>query len=229
MADRDHTGLLIDVDGTLTDTEALHFATWQQAFRESGAAFSRDDFERLVGLDPIPTATTHLSCTRDRAGEIAERKAELFRERIADIRAFPGAAALLSEARQQGLLIAVISSTSRADVENYLLPCIGHRGIVDLVVTGEMVARGKPHPDTLNLAMETLGVAPERALTAGDTIFDVAAGRKAGVTVVGVSANAARAKLLQSAGAHHVARNLQELRRFVAEWTLHLSKLIAGF
>ena len=229
MGERDHTGLLIDVDGTLTDTEALHFATWRQAFRESGAAFAEADFERLVGLDPIPTVTTHLNCTRHRAVEIAGRKAEIFRERISDIKAFPGAAALLSAARQRGFLIALISSTSRADVENYLLPCIGPRSIVDLVVTAEMVPHGKPHPDTLNLAMETLGIAPERALTAGDTIFDVAAGRKAGVTVVGVSANATRAKLLQAAGAHHVARDLQELRRFVSEWTLHLSNLVAGF
>ncbi len=229
MADRDHTGLLIEVDGTLTDTEALHFATWQQAIQETGAAFSKDEFERLVGLDPIATAVTHLGCTRHKAAEIADRKAELFREQIAGIRPFPGAAALLSEARQQGLVIALISSTSRADVENYLLPCIGPRGIVDLVVTGEMVSRGKPQPDTLILAMETLGIAPDRALTAGNTIFDVAAGRKAGITSIGVSADAARTKLLQAAGAHYVARSLHELRRFVAEWTMRLANLNAGF
>jgi len=229
MGDRDNTGLLIDVDGTLVDTEALHFKTWQQAFRESSVEFSPDDFNRLFGLDPIPTVMTRMGCSRERAAEIAERKAGLFRERVADIKAFPGAAALLAEARQEGLLIALISSTSRADVENYLLPCIGPRGIVDLVVTGEMVARGKPQPDTLNLAMETLGVAPGRALTAGDTIFDIAAGRKAGVTVAGVSSNPAQAQALRSAGAHQVAADLHALRRIVSQWTLHLSNLAPGY
>jgi HAD superfamily hydrolase (TIGR01509 family) len=229
MGDRDNTGLLIDVDGTLVDTEALHFKTWHQAFRENGVEFSPDDFTRLFGLDPIPTVTTLLGCPRDRAGEIAERKASLFRDRVADIKPFPGAAALLAGARQDGVLIALISSTSRADVENYLLPCIGHRGIVDLVVTGEMVTRGKPQPDTLNLAMETLGVAPGRALTAGDTIFDMAAGRKAGVTVIGVSSDAARAKLLQSAGAHHVTPDLYQLSRFLSEWTRRLSNFASGY
>ena len=229
MGDRDNTGLLIDVDGTLVDTEILHFKTWQQAFRESNVAFSPDDFQRLFGLDPIPTVMTQLGCPRDRAGEIAQRKAELFRDRVADIKAFPGAAALLTEARQVGLLIALTSSTSRADVESYLLPCVGHRGIVDLVVTGEMVARGKPQPDVLNQAMETLGVAPGRALTAGDTIFDMAAGRKAGVTVVGVTSKAEQAKMLRSAGAHYVAPDLHELRKFVSEWTRQLANLTPGY
>jgi len=229
MGDHDNTGLLIDVDGTLVDTEALHFKTWQQAFRESGVEFSPEDFHRLFGLDPIPTVVTQMGCSRDRAAEIAERKAGLFRDRVADIKAFPGAAALLSEARQVGLVISLISSTSRADVENYLLPCIGPRGIVDLVVTGEMVTRGKPQPDTLLLAMETLGVGPGRALTAGDTIFDMAAGRKAGVTVVGVTARAERATMLRSAGAHHVAPNLHELRKFVVEWTRQMANLTPGY
>jgi len=229
MGDRDHTGLLIDVDGTLVDTEELHFRTWHQAFRENNAEFSRDDFNRVFGLDPIPTVMTRLGCARERACEISERKAGLFRDRAADVKAFPGAATLLAEARNDGLLIALVSSTSRADVENFLLPCIGQRGIVDLVVTGEMVARGKPQPDTLELAMETLGIAPARALTAGDTIFDVAAGRKAGVTVVGVSSDATRAQGLRSAGAHQVAADLHALRRIVSQWTLHLSNLAPGY
>jgi HAD superfamily hydrolase (TIGR01509 family) len=229
MEGRDNTGLLIDVDGTLVDTAALHLTTWQQAFRENGAGFTPADFARLFGLDPVPTVMTQLGCPRERAIEIAERKAVLFRERPADVKAFPGATALLRDAREQGLLIALISSTSRADVENYLLPCIGPRGIVDLVVTGEMVTRGKPQPDTLNLAMETLGIAPGRALTAGDTVFDMAAGQKAGVTVVGVSSDAAQGKLLRSAGAHHVSANLHQLSRFVSEWTQHLSNLAPGY
>ena len=229
MGERDNTGLLIDVDGTLVDTAALHFKTWQQAFRESGVEFSLDDFTRLFGLDPIPTVVTQLGCSRDRASEIAERKAALFRDRVADIKPFPGASALLAGARQDGVLIALVSSTSRADVENYLLPCVGHRGIVDLVVTGEMVTRGKPQPDTLLLAMETLGVAPGRAITAGDTIFDMAAGKKAGVTVVGVSSDPARTKLLQSAGAHHVTPDLHQLSRFLSEWTRRLSNFATGF
>ena len=229
MSDRDNKGLLIDVDGTLVDTAVLHFSTWQQAFREHGVAFGQDEFDKFFGLDPIPLVMAQVGGSREQSSEVAARKAELFRERAADIKPVPGAAALLAEAREGGILIALISSTSRADVENFLLPCIGHRGIADLVVTGEMVSRGKPQPDTLNLAMETLGVAPGRALTAGDTIFDMAAGSKAGVTVVGVSANAERAKLLRSAGAHHVTPNLNELRRFVMEWMRRLSNFATGF
>ena len=220
---------MIDVDGTLVDTEELHFRTWHQAFRENNAEFSRDDFNRVFGLDPIPTVMTRLGCARERACEISERKAGLFRDRAADVKAFRGAATLLAEARNDGLLIALVSSTSRADVENFLLPCIGQRGIVDLVVTGEMVARGKPQPDVLHQAMETLGVAPGRALTAGDTIFDMAAGRKAGVTVVGVTSKAERAKMLRSAGAHYVAPDLHELRKFVSEWTRQLANLTPGY
>ena len=229
MAERENTGLLIDVDGTLVDTEALHFKTWQQAFRESAVEFSSADFNQLFGLDPIPTVMTQLRCSRERASEIADRKAELFREKAADVRSFPGAAGILAEARQEGLLIALISSTSRADVENYLLPCIGPRGIVDLVVTGEMVTRGKPEPDTLGLAMETLGVAPGRALTVGDTIFDVTAGKVAGVTVVGVNSDPARAMRLRSAGADHVAPDLKGVGRFMLEWMQRMANLATGY
>jgi beta-phosphoglucomutase-like phosphatase (HAD superfamily) len=228
MGERDNTGVLLDVDGTLVDTAALHFRTWQQAFREQGVEFSADDFSRLFGLDPIPLVVTRLGCAREKASAIADRKAGLFRDKAADVKAFPGAAALLAELRRNGLLIALISSTTRADVENYLLPCIGPRSIVDLVVTGDMVARGKPQPDTLNLAMETLGVAPGRGLTAGDTIFDVAAGVRAGVTVVGMSADPTRAKALKSAGAHYVARDLALLGRFIAEWTQRLTNFASG-
>ena len=228
MGDRDYTGVLLDVDGTLVDTAALHFGTWKQAFRENGVEFSTDDFNKLFGLDPVPLVVTRLGCPRDRAVEIAGRKAGLFRDRIADVKAFPGAAPLLAELRRDGVLIALISSTTRADVENYLLPCIGNRSIVDLVVTGDMVARGKPQPDTLNLAMETLGVTPGRALTAGDTIFDVAAGLKAGVTVVAVGSDPARTKALKTAGAHYVAHDLDQLGRIVGEWMQRLSNFATG-
>ena len=229
MAERSNMGLLLDVDGTLVDTEALHFRTWQQAFRENSIAFSREDFNRLFGLDPITTVMTLLGCSRERASEVSKRKAELFREKGDEIKAFPGAAALLSEARKSGLLIALVSSTSRADVENFLLPAVGPRGIVDLVVTSEMVVQGKPKPDTLLFAMETLGIAPNRALAAGDTIFDIAAGKAAGVTVVGVSSDATRARALQAAGAHRIAANLHELRKVVSEWVKRVTEFSPGF
>jgi HAD superfamily hydrolase (TIGR01509 family) len=229
MAAREHTGLLLDVDGTLVDTEALHFRTWEQAFREHGVEFSRDEFARLFGLDPIATVMTRTGCTREQAPEIANRKAEIFRERAGEILPFPGAAALLKQARVEGIRIALVSSTSRADVENVLLPAIGRRDIVDLVVSSDMVARGKPEPDTLHYAMETLGIATRRALTAGDTVFDIEAGLRAGITSIGVTADTTRARGLQAAGAHGIVSDLRELHALVLEWMNQLSHIATDF
>jgi HAD superfamily hydrolase (TIGR01509 family) len=229
MERREHTGLLLDVDGTLVDTEALHFRTWEQAFRESDVAFSKGDFAGLFGLDPIATVMAKTGCARERARDIALRKGELFRDRAGEIYPFPGAPALLKDMRNRGVRLALVSSTSRADVENVLLPAIGRRDIVDLVVSSDMVPHGKPEPDALHYAMEALGIATSRALTAGDTVFDIEAGRRAGVTCVGVTADAARARQLQDAGAQRVVTDLGQLRAFILEWMNQLSNIVTGF
>lgn len=210
--------LLLDVDGTLVDTETLHFETWCGAFEEHGLAFSLESFHRLFGLDPKATVMSLLGCTADDARILAGRKAELFRKRSSEIRAFPGAVALLSNARRFGLATALISSTSRRDVEELLLPSIGGPGIVDLIATSDMVPRGKPEPDLFYLAMKKLNSEPRKALAAGDTAFDVVAGKRANVSVVGISGNTEQRRILRAEGACRVVENLFDLSDLVNQW-----------
>jgi len=214
--------VLFDLDGVLTATSALPAAAWKQAFDAVlGEPF---DAERdyLAHVDGKPRLEGVRDMLRSRGLEpdaelvrsIAARKQALVERALAvgGVDAFPGSVSWVEKLRSEGVLTAVVSSSSNARA---VLGAAGIEGLFDVTVDGAEVARlglrGKPAPDGFLAAAGRLGVLPHGAVVVEDALAGVAAGRAGAFgLVIGVARGAAPAALL-AAGADIVVDDLGEL------------------
>jgi HAD superfamily hydrolase (TIGR01509 family) len=177
--------LVLDMDGTLLDTEIVYFSARVEAAAALGYRDSGAFFQGLIGL---PAAETEESILRQFGAdfplaEFDRLRSERYGSALASgVRAKPGAAALLEHCTELPLPCAVATSARRATAEANLASA-GLRHRLASVVGRDDVARGKPHPDVFLLAAERLGVAPERCLAVEDSSHGVRAAHAAGMHV----------------------------------------------
>jgi phosphoglycolate phosphatase len=180
--------VLFDFDYTLADSSDAIVECFGAGLAAIGLpAVEADRIRRTIGL-PLPEALRALHGVADAA--LAERFREGFHalaERIMHerTRVFEPVAAVTEALRAAGLATAICSTKRRGQIERILAR---HRlaDRFDAIVGGEDVARHKPAPDALLLALERLGVEPERALYVGDHRVDAEAASHAGVDFVAV-------------------------------------------
>lgn len=192
------TAVLSDMDGVLVDSMAsarMAWGAWGDRHGLDGVAIQEANHGRpareIIALH-VPAAEVDDDNLFVRMAEIAG---------AAGLRAYPGAAGILSLPR-----VAIVTSCelplARARIAGAGLAAPA------VVVTADMVARGKPAPDAYLLAADRLGVAPERCIVVEDAPAGIAAGRAAGMTVWAVTTTHAARELRD---AHRVAAGLPEL------------------
>lgn len=197
--------LLLDVDGTLADTEELHRICFNRAFTEAGLpwCWSVEDYRRLLtttgGRERIfrwieevePERAAGLSGHADPfVRALHARKTELYAAgvRAGEVAPCPGIPELLARARGLGLALAIATTTSRANVEALLdaHPDALPRAWFATMVCGEDTSRKKPDPEVYRLALARLAVDPARALAVEDSRNGVLAAKAAGIAVVAI-------------------------------------------
>ena len=184
-------GALWDLDGTLVDTEANHYAAWRALVQEHGRDLSYEEFRPTFGLRNDDVLTRYLGFADDAAAlaALSERKEELFRASLRrdGVRTQPGALDLIAHLRALGARQAVASSAPPANI-TLIVRLLGLEGAFDAVVSGEEVARGKPAPDIFLRAAARIGLEPGRAVVLEDAPAGVAAGKAAGCKVIALVA-----------------------------------------
>jgi len=184
-------GALWDLDGTLVDTEANHYAAWRALVREHGRDLSYEEFRPTFGLRNDDVLTRYLGFAGDTAAlaAVSERKEELFRASLRrdGVRTQPGALDLIAHLRALGARQAVASSAPPANI-TLIVRLLGLEDTFDAVVSGEEVARGKPAPDIFLRAAARIGLEPGRAVVLEDAPAGVAAGKAAGCAVIALVA-----------------------------------------
>jgi HAD superfamily hydrolase (TIGR01509 family) len=178
--------VLLDVDGTLVDSNDAHARAWAEAFREAGFDIPEGRVRRLVGMGGdklIPTATG-LHGEDPRAKALAERREEIFLQRyLRTVRPLPRVRELVERLREDGRSVGVASSAQ----EEALRPLLEIAGVEELLhaaTSGSDAERSKPDPDIVAAALRRLGCRPAEAVLIGDTPYDVEAGTRAGVPVI---------------------------------------------
>jgi len=201
---------IFDCDGVLVDSEALGREAWRMTFAEHGIALPPARLLRLSGAaaDQVVRALLgrrRIDATRE---QLKRRKLAIYlqlaRRRL---RTRSGARLLLARLRAGGWRLAVASSGRKAKLR-FNLSQTGLRCYFQVVVGIEAVERGKPAPDLFLTAARRLGIGPERCLVFEDSPLGIAAGRAAGMKVVGVAGTFARPALRQ---ADWVVRDLSRL------------------
>jgi HAD superfamily hydrolase (TIGR01509 family) len=175
--------MLLDVDGTLVDSNDAHALAFAEAFAAHDYDVSFEVIRPLIGMgsDKLLHACARLHKDTRPGKEIAERKAELFKEKYLPVlRPFPRVRELLQRMRQDGLRL-VTASSAQADELEALLEIAGVMDLLDDVTSASEVDRSKPDPDVIHAALEKIGLSPSDVLLLGDTPYDVEAGQRAEV------------------------------------------------
>jgi len=199
---------LFDFDGTLVDTTELIYQSLRHATGEVlGREIPRDTLMANVG-QPLPRQMELIDAER---AEALLESYRLHNEQHHDllIGEFPGVEGNLARLRAGGVRVAVVTSKRRPSVRMAFETFPGLGAVVDNFVTMEDTAEHKPHPAPLLKGLEFLGgIPPEEAAYVGDSPFDVAAAKAAGVWSVAVSWGAFSEDTLRSAAPDHLVPDL---------------------
>ena len=196
---------ILDVDGTLVDTNYHHAIAWFRAFQRYGVTLPIWRIHRHIGMggDQLVHALAGEDVEK-RCGElIREAEGELYRELIEDL-------------REAGHPVVLASSAKEWEVEHYL-DLLDARAIVDAWTTSADVEQTKPEPDLIKAALAKvdgdLGEGDPDAILIGDTVWDVKAAKRAGIETLAVLTGGFSEAELREAGAREVFSSVDELRR----------------
>ncbi|MFD9307861.1 HAD family hydrolase [Streptomyces sp. NPDC060048] len=179
--------VLLDMDGTLVDTEGFWWEIEVDVFGELGHRLDEGWRDIVVGGPMTRSAGFLIESTGAAIGlaELSVLLNERFEARIADrVPLMPGAERLLSELARHNVPTALVSASHRRVIDQVLLT-LG-RDRFTMTVAGDEVARTKPHPDPYLLAAGALGAHPSRCAVIEDTATGVAAAEAAGCRVVAI-------------------------------------------
>ncbi len=180
--------VVFDMDGVLLDSEPLHHAVMNRVLAPEGVVVSEADYRAYIGTTDDDTWRDLV--TRHRLPQPQHAYQAAYDDAIQEAYALhsvpsPGLHELLARLAARGLTLAVASSSRRTWVEAALRH-LAVRDAFDVVVTGDMVARGKPDPEIYQLAAAQLGVSPAACIAIEDAPKGVAAAVAAGMQVIGV-------------------------------------------
>jgi HAD superfamily hydrolase (TIGR01549 family) len=179
-------GVLLDVDGTLIDSNDAHARAWVDAFVEFGYDITFEQVRPLIGMggDKLMAELTGLDNEHGKGKAITERKKELFEaHHLPKLRAFPGAHELLARMRERGLRL-VIATSAGEDEMNGLLEQAGLNELIERRTSSDDAERSKPDPDIIAAALERGNLDSSEAVMIGDTPYDVSAAARAAVDTI---------------------------------------------
>lgn len=182
------TGAVIfDLDGIVVDTVPIHFRAWQKMFNEYGKEFTFKDYkDKVDGIPRINGATAILTDLSEKEIEEASlKKQEYFRELLDQdsIPVYQSTIRLIKQLKENNIPRAVISSSKNCI---YILKKIGVYNLLNTVIDGNMITKGKPHPQIFLIAAEELKVKPENCIVFEDAILGIQAAKTAGMFGIGV-------------------------------------------
>lgn len=181
-------GVLLDIDGTLIDSNDAHARAWVAALAEHDIHVDRAEARRLIGMggDKLLPLLAGLEMGSPVGSAISARRGEIFVERyLPGVQAFPETRELLVRMRDAGLTL-VVASSAKANELGLLLSIGGVKDLLKAATTSDDVARSKPDPDVVVEAVRRSGHDAGELVMLGDTPYDVEAARRAGVAIVAV-------------------------------------------
>jgi HAD superfamily hydrolase (TIGR01549 family) len=217
--------LILDVDGTLVDSNYHHVLAWVRAFRKLDVPVPAWRIHRHVGMggDQLVAAVAGADVERERGDAVRAAEEQAYLEYLPHVRPFPDAPAFLRRAREVGLRMVLASSAKPHELNRYLELLDAERAVDGWTSSGD-VDRTKPHPDLMHVALERAGT--DEAVMVGDATWDVEAARRAGLPTIAVLTGGYGEQELIDAGAATVVESLSDLGRQLAslpaaalEWT----------
>ncbi|TCJ20551.1 HAD family hydrolase [Rubrobacter taiwanensis] len=210
---------ILDVDGTLMDTNYLHVEAWARAFRRLGLEVPRYEIHRQIGKGSDKLVPEFVE-----GAEAQEEASELHGEIYLQLQEhgypLPGAKELIAFLGERGVEVWFATSAKPEELEHHLEELEAEGRISGVVSSGE-VEESKPAPDLFREALKRAGTAAEEAVAVGDAIWDVRSAKQAGLRTAAVLTGGAFGRgELEEAGAAAVFRDCAELLEsgFLEQW-----------
>ena len=206
MSADEKPGVLLDVDGTLLDTNYLHALAWWQAFRDAGVAgVTMADTHQAVGIASAGLVDRLANEADERTKrKVTKRHTKRYAKLQGEVVSFSGADHLVRRCQEAGFRVVLATSGPRSDLD-WMLPAIGvGEGVLAGTTTSDDVAEGKPAPDLMTTAIRQHGLDPARTVAIGDTVWDVQAAHAAGVRLIGLTCGGIPRCELSGAGADEI-------------------------
>ncbi|MEO5567821.1 MAG: HAD family hydrolase, partial [Gemmatimonadaceae bacterium] len=166
--------VLLDVDGTLVNSNEAHARAWVDVGREAGFQLHYEHVRPLIGMggDKVVPILTGLEITSQEGERLGKRQGEIFTEKyLPNLRVFHGTHALLERMQRDGLTL-VIATSAGSETLRAILTHAKLDHLIDGKTSSTDVESSKPDPDVVHAALEKAGVSAERALFMGDTPYD---------------------------------------------------------
>lgn len=210
MSDKNHRelpddlsirGVILDVDGTLVDSNDQHAKAWYETLHAHHINTSYEKIRSLIGMGGDNFLPTAAGIEKDSAlgKQIAEERSRLFkRDYLPTLKPFPNVTDLLTRMKSDDLHLAVGSSSEQDELKE-LLKIAGAAPYLEAQVSSGDVEQSKPDPDIVHTALNKLGLKPNEVVLIGDTPYDIEAALKAGVHTIAFQCGGWSAKDLKDA------------------------------
>jgi HAD superfamily hydrolase (TIGR01509 family) len=210
---------ILDIDGTLVDSNYQHTIAWYRAFRQHGHVLPVWRIHRHIGMggDQLVASLCGDEVEEQAGEDIRAAEKVLYFQLIDEVEPLPGARDLILDLKRADRRVVLASSAKPEEVEHYL-DLLDARGLADAWTSSGDVEATKPEPDLVESALERIGGGP--AVMIGDSIWDCEAAKRAGVETVAVLTGGFSDQELRDAGAVAVFDSIDELRRRLSDTPL---------
>ncbi|MGI4788449.1 MAG: HAD family hydrolase [Janthinobacterium lividum] len=181
-------GILLDIDGTLVDSNDANARAWMEALVAHGFEINYIKLREAVGMggDNLLPNLAHLEAESEQGKAIVKMRGDVLKSKyLPDLKAFPQVKELLTRFRSNGLKL-VVATSAKSDEAEALLKLTGASDLIDEIATTEDAESSKPNPDILQAALKKSGLSADAVIMLGDTPYDVEAAQKAGIGCIGV-------------------------------------------
>jgi HAD superfamily hydrolase (TIGR01509 family) len=204
---------ILDIDGTLVDTNYHHAIAWFRAFCSEDIVLPIWRIHRHIGMggDQVVKALCDERTERELGDAIRDAESEEYSKLIDEVRTMTGSRELIEELKRRGHTV-VFASSAKADEVDHYLDLLDARKLADSWTTSADVEQTKPDPDLVQTALDKAGGEASDAVLVGDTPWDVEAAGRAGVATIAVLTGGFAAQELTDAGAVSVFESVDELR-----------------
>jgi len=202
---------ILDVDGTLVDTNYHHALAWHRALHAHGHQVQMWKVHRHIGMggDQILEALIGAEAEAEQGDAIRNAETKAYGELIGEVEPMEGARELLERLRDKGARVILASSAKQEEVDHYL-DLLDARDLVDDWTTSADVENTKPDPDLVHAAVEKAGD-DNPAVMVGDSVWDVKAAKAAGIPTLAVLTGGFSEEELREAGATQVVESIADL------------------
>jgi HAD superfamily hydrolase (TIGR01549 family) len=207
---------ILDVDGTLVDSNYQHALAWYRAFRLHGLTLPVWRIHRAIGMggDQLVPHLAGEGFEEEQGDTVRAEEHTLFAQLIGEVQPFEGARGLIEDLKARGGKVVIASSAQAGDLAHYL-DLLDARELADGWTDSDSVERTKPAPDLVQAALDLVGGGD--AVMVGDSTWDVEAAKKVKVPTIAVRTGGFGADELLEAGAVAVFDSIAELRERLSE------------